>query len=1038
MTWEAAMKINSNKDIKGLIEKMDIGVHKDSKKDTGVTHTSKRLVFMIGKIFSTFILIFSLLVSSVSYGAIEEDRGIVSADIDNIYVGRSTGTLMQSNLQFSDVEDDYWGKEAISRMGALDITKGYVVGGVRQFRPRVEMSKEEAIAFIMRAIGLEEEAKLAAENLNQIPGEGAVNLWSKGYLSLASQIGLITPAELGDALVVDQTALDPEFNFIRTSPVSREEVSKWLVQAINNQNPDLIEPLYRQQNIFAFNDFEEMDPLLIPYIEAVVENKIMVGDGASFNPKSNLLRGEMMQIMENMNTILYDTMNLVEKSGYVGHIEVDVGGDGNRNLIKHQVYVRNAEGSVDLLVQEREKDLLNNEEVRDAVVYRNNDIQSLVDLKEADTIHYIVDEQNDEIIYVEVVTSPYKYTVKGALEPLNDIEDGMITLVNGYGNKLTYTLADTLYDLNSNRIVIDEKYIPFDKAPITNQVSLTVKNQLVIQIDFGGELVTTDEISGIVIEHNRDFNYIRISDWNGNEQIKRYNEASVEVEKEDYYDNEDQVGYLDQLFPYYGFDEDDADINDIEAGDIVHLKLDPANSGNIIAISGKTNYTVKYGEVLTAVDHGDDGFTYTIKMEDNSIYSYEADDSVAVIKASKTLGLTDVKSGDIVRILVNQVVIGPGSVSEIIKEINIDPNGNVAGNIYKGMLGTINTSQETIALNNSYELIQTGWKNYQSTRTLDISDDQVEFYYQGDRITLSYADKYLRSQDMKVYAATEDYFGTEKVTKVSFRNGRDSVLPYSNVTLTNGFNQMETQYYDDTIGIDEGTIVIKNGRFVSASNIIAPDYTQVVLNGSDLAAVITVKPEPNNDAISVMRGRIAQINEYEDFTVQSHAVLSGMEWIYSPIERTYQIDYKTIIKDTEEVLGIDDFIGYSDASKVDQVYTIIANGVNATHILFGPYVKEGVIGEVTEVDLADSKISMKDTIVYDKNTKQWNELSRPNSFSQAEVFNESVIIKNNEVIDLDQLEIGDKLRIMTDIDLAEALKLEDTREFSAYILFVEN
>ncbi len=996
------------------------------------------VLFRAGLRCLAFVLVFSLMINTLSYGAIEEDRGIVSADIDNTYVGRSSATVMQTNLDFSDVADSYWGKEAISRMGALDITKGYIIGGVRQFRPTAQMSKEEAIAFIMRAIGLEEEAKLAAENLNQVEGENTINLWSKGYLSLAAQIGLITAANLADALVADQTVLDPEFNFIRSAPVSREEVSKWLVQAINNQNPALIEPLYRQQNVFTFDDFDQMDPLLIPYIEAVVDKEIMIGDGTSFNPKDNLLRAEMMQIMKNMDTILYDTMNLAEKSGYVGHVEVDVDGDGNGNLIRHQVYVRNAQGSVDLLVQEREKDLLDNEEVRDAVVYRNNDIQSLINLQEGDTIHYVVDEQNDEVVYVEVVTSPYKYTVKGALEPLYDIEDGMITVVNSYGNNLTYTLADTLYDLNADLIVIDEKYVPFTKAPITNQVSLTVKNQLVIQIDFGGELVTTDEISGIVIEHNRDFNYIRISDWDGNEQIKRYNESTVEVEKEDYYDNEDQVGYLDQLFPYYGFDEDDAHVDDIEAGDIVHLKLDPADTGNILAISAKTNYTVKYGEILTALDRGDDGFTYTIEMDDNSIYSYDADDSVAVIKGSQSLGLGDVASGDIVRILVNQVVIGPGSVNEVIKEINIDPNGNVAGNIYKGILGTINTSQETIALNNSYELIQTGWKNYQSTRTLDISGDQVEYYFEDERITLSYADKYLRSQDMDVYAACENYFGTEKVTKVTFRSGRDSVLPYSNVTLTNGFNQLETQYYDDTIGIDDGTIVVKNGRFVSASNIIAPDYTQVVLNGGDQAAVITVKPEPNNDAISVMRGRIAQINEYEDFTVQSHASLSGMDWIYSPIERTFQIDYKTIIKDTEDVLGIDDFIGYSDASKVDEVYTIIADGVNATHILLGPYVKDGVIGEVTEVDVTDSKISLKDTIVYDQTSKSWNELSRPNSFSQAEIFNESVIIKNNEVIDLDQLQVGDKLRIMTDIDLAEAFKLEDTREFSGYILFVEN
>ena len=227
----------------------------------------------------------ALVLTGTSYAAIEEDRGIVSADIAAVYTGRTYAEDMLGNLNFQDVQADYWGKEAIMRMGALDITKGYIIGGVRQFRPTSQMSKEEALAFIMRAIGLEEAAKQAAETIPAVAGESTVDFWSKGYLSLAFQQGLITAAELGDALVPDQTVLDSQFNFIRTEPVSREQVAKWLVIAINNQNPDLIAPIYRQQNVYTFDDFEQMDPLLIPYIEAVVEEQIMVGDGTSFNPK---------------------------------------------------------------------------------------------------------------------------------------------------------------------------------------------------------------------------------------------------------------------------------------------------------------------------------------------------------------------------------------------------------------------------------------------------------------------------------------------------------------------------------------------------------------------------------------------------------------------------------------------------------------------------------------------------------------------------------------------------------------------------------
>lgn len=984
------------------------------------------------------LMVLILMVSSINISAtLKEDQAILSAEIANVYNGRSEAPDIRSNINFTDVASNYWGREAIMRMGALDITKGYMTNGTREFRPTQDMSKQETLAFILRAIGQEEQAKIIAEALVPGLGETTSSLWSKGYLTLANQLGMISNAELVDALAADQSLLDPALNFLRTSPVSRELAAKWIVQGINSQNPEIIVPLYRQQSIFTFKDWEKMGIAYIPYIEAVVEAKIMKGDGSLFNPKGSLSRAEMMQMMENMDKLLYDTMNLSHKSGYVGHSELDETSSGEGAGAIYTAWIRVSDGSVDQLVKDRSRDMLNRETTLDALVYKGNKIVSLQDLKEGDTIHYVVNDESKEVYYVEVVSSGSSYTVSGILDSLNDIGNGNVTIINNSGRKQTYTLSSSLYDNVNKTIVVNEMFVSYSDAPVTNVVDLIIKNQLVTKIDFGGVLSSAYEINGLVIEHNREFDYIRISNWDGVEVVKRYNENSVTVEKEQYYDDEDQVGYFDELFPYYGFDEDDAHVDQIEVGDIIHVQLDPANTEMITKISAKTNYSVKFGEVLTSVYKGDAGYALTLKMDDFTTVSYNVADDIAVIKGSKNLKLQDVKSGDLVRILVNQAVVAPGTIEEGIKEIMIDPNGNILQMIYKGELGSVDPNQETISVLNSYELVQTGWKNYKTSRKLDASKSDIDYYYGGDRITLAYAEKYLRSSGMDMYVATEKYFNEERITKVTFRDNRDSVLAYSNVTLTNGFNQLETQNHEGTIKMDLGTIVVKNNKIIAPSNVIAPDYTQVVLNGNNQAAIVQVKPEPNNDAVSVSRGRLAKINDYEDFTLQSHASLVGMDWIYSPIERVYKIDYTTVIKDATDIIGINTFIGYSDTSKVDKLYTIVSEGVNATHIIEGPYAKDGVMGEVFALDTTDSKISLKDTLVYDKTTKQWNELSRPNSYSQAEVFNESIIIKNNHVISLEELEIGDQLRILTTIDLAEQLKLEDSREFPGYILFVE-
>jgi len=978
-----------------------------------------------------------LISSSIIYGAIEEDEGIASAVIANEYIGRKVSDKLVSNINFTDVSAKYWGREAIMRMGALDVTKGYSVNGVKQFKPTEDMSKQEALAFIIRAIGLEEEAKLAAENIAPGVGDTTVSLWSKGYLTIANQLGLIDNGELTDSLVLDQALLDPALNFMRTSPVTRELAAKWMVQGINSQKPTAIVPLYRQQSIFAYDDWQDITLDMIPYVEAVTEADIMVGDGKYFNPQKSLSRAEMMQMMKNMDSLLYDTMGLVEKVGYVGHIDTSFNSDGAGGGAKFKAWIRVSDGSVDQLVREATYDQLDRLTTKDALVYKGNKLLTLNNLNEGDTVHYVVNDTTKEVFYVEVQDSYAVYHISGILQPLNEINAGKITIINRNEQKQTFTLAESLYDNVNGTLIIDELYVNYSDAPVTNGVTLSIKNQLATEITFGGALLVANEFSGLVIEHNIDFNYMRVSDWQGNEVVKRYNENDVTVEKEEYYDAEDQIGYFDELFPYYGFDEDDTSIDRIEAGDIVHIQLDPSNLEYIKRISAKTNYTVKFGEVLTSTYKGDEGYILTLKMYDETIVSYPIKEDIPVIKGSENVTMLQVESGDLIRILVNQAVVAPGTLLEGVKEIMIDPNGNVIEKIYKGNLGSVDTSQETISVLNSYELIQTGWKNYTSKVILDISKDVIPYYLGDQRITLDYAKKYLRTDGIDMYVATEKYYNKERVTKVTFRDERDSVLAYSNVTVTNGFNQIETQNHEGTINVDAGTIVVKNNKVISASNVMAPDYAQVVLNGNNQAAVIQVKPEPNNDAISVFRGRVAKINDYEDFTVTSHALLSDMDWIYSPIERVYEIDYKTVIKDDTNIININEFISYSDASKVDEVYTIIAEGVKATYIVKGPYAKDGVIGEVFSVDVEESTISLKESLVYDKITKQWNELSRPNSFSQAELFNESIIIKNNHVIALEELELGDKLRIMTTIDLAEQLKLEDLREFPGYIVYVE-
>lgn len=980
-------------------------------------------------------LVFILLASNTSlYGVLDIDQAILSADIDNVYYGRSEANTILTNNQFSDVAPSFWGTEAIAQMAALEIVQGYRNNGIFQFRPNRNVTKEEAIALILRSVDLEEEAKIAAENIGQ-QDERLDDIWSKGYLSVANQLGLIDNAQLADSLVLEQDVLDPEFNFIRSEFVTRQEMATWLAQAINSQNPDILIPQYENQEILRFNDWQSIDLEFAPYVEAVLEAELMQGSGNNFNPNGLLTRAELVQTIRNMDQLLYDTMNLTVKTGYIGHISNEYLLGSADNQQAKTAWIRDNEGRVNQITMNLNRDPFGKTISQEVIVHKNGQSVGFDALREADSLVYLVDETTNEVIYIHVKGTSTVTEVTGTLEAIDENDDGRIRLQVG-AQEASYNVSNGLYRGDREQIRIGNLFIPIEEAPITETVTIKILNQLVVSIEPVQNMNDQTELSGIVTEHNREYNYLRITDWNGQEVVKRYRENTISVERQAYYDDEDEVGYIDELFPTYEFDEDDTDINAIEVGDIIHLRVDPAEPEYILLARAKTNYTVKFAEIIMVNDQGDAGKTLTVRTNDGMVSTYDINESIPVIKNNMNTNIHGLEPGDTMRMLVNQAVVGPGSLVESIQEIRIDPYGNVIENLYKGQLGTINTSQQTITMLNGYELQQTGWRGYSSALTLDASNRDIEYYYNDQRVSLSYAEHYLKQTNMDMYVVTENYFSREKIKKITFRNGRDSVLPYDNIIASNGLTSIQLQNHLGAIGIDEGTIVVKNGKHISPTGVLVPDYAQVVLNGNQQAAIIIVKPDSGNEGISIMRGRIAKINDFEDFTVQSHASLRESEWIYSPIERSYTMDYRTQIREDGATIGLDQFKTYSEINKVDEVYTIIAQGTKATHVVKMPYVTESVLGEIYEIN--DDVLALNEISVYDTEDERWSMLSYTNNYGFIELDPDTIIIKNSQVIDVDQLQLGDRLRVMTDIDMRDALVDDNNRNARGYILIVED
>lgn len=961
------------------------------------------------------------------------DASILSDEVTDIFYARQIGESIINNLNFRDLQPNHWAREPITRLGALEIIKGYTNNS---FRPNQTVTKEESLALLIRLIGREEEAILAAQQiaLANPENEALINRWSKGYLQVANRLGLITGAQYNDSLNLDQASLDPNVSFIRQSPVSREQIAKWIIEAINSVNPD-IEPVYTQQAIFNYSDWTNMGVEFTPYIEAVIRNQIMVGSNGRFEPKKSLTRAELAQVIKNMDSLLYKSMNLEQKAGIIGGIKDDNTMNSLTQTANRTLLVRNNEGKMEGLVFEYKRNAGLQIATKDAPVYQNGQVGSMLLLKEGEEIEYLVNSETKEILYIYSKGIQKQETVTGKLQPLTDIDKGEITIKTDAGTLFTYPMRAGLYDIENGTIRIGQVSYTNERAPVDSYVTLTLQGLIVTDIKLIGTKELKAEVSGIVKENNTDFSYITIIDWNGKEVTKKYLKNNLIVEKQNYYDEEDEIGYIDEMFPDFRFDERDSDIDAIEAGDIVHMLVDTTNADYITSISARTNYIVKHGRINKIVYKGGEGADIIITYDDSSTSTYLVEAGIPILKSGKNIGILNLVPGDVVRMLINQAVIEPGTIKETIKEIIIDEYGNQVANIYKGKLGDIIKTQRKLTIKDSYQLSSLGWGSYAPARALDFSNNDARYFQDNKQISLEYAEKYLTNPNIEAYIVTSKYYETEKVEKITFRDGRDSVLPSNNIIYSNGLDKMKLLNEIGTIGMDSGTIVIKNGRLVQPGNVFSPDYAQVILNGNARAAIINIEPEPNNDAISIFRGRIGSVDKNTSFQVQSQAILKDMEWIYSPIPRIFTINHNTRIYDENGRIPFDEFIDYSENSKVDEVFTIIAEGTDAKLLIKNPYAREGVKGQIYEIN--NDNIMIKDALVYSSATKKWSNLSLSNSYAGIDIDASTVIIKNNNIISPEELKIGDKIRVMTTEDLANKLLLTSERNVGGVILFVE-
>lgn len=973
-------------------------------------------------ILLTIIISFSNLPKSFA----STDELIYKDAVANVYFGTDDAKTMITNLNFRDISPDFWAAESIARAGALDIVKGYD----KSYSPETSVTNEEAIAFVIRMLGKEKEAQQrATEFLDQ--NIGLKNHWSLGYIALAKDLSILSEEDYLNAIAEDQTQINPDALFARMANAKREDIALYIKRGLDTIAKKGLPQTDSVQSILQFKDYEMISADKVDAVEIMVDNKIMLGDSSGyFNPKDPLTRAEMAQLIKNMDSVYYDLREILRKTGTIAGLKDLQKTTTESNALTRDLYVRTQTGQVDIISYFL--DINNSPQAleKDTVVFKNG-VTGLASLRENDKIEYLIDRNTNKVIYVQVISSALEEVkAQGKLSSVN-FNIGDISVIGGSEKLYTYTLAKGLYEIKEDKkyLLIGNKKHEYSKIPPGSMLELTLLNDIVKEIKYIGEMSIINETRGIVIENNKEFGYITFIDNSGNEITMNYTSNDIKVEKQKHYDLEDEIGYIDEVFPNFEYDDRDSVISEIEPGDIIFVRPNKDDNTYVESISAATNYIYKYGKVNVIENEGK-YYKILIEYSDKQTTWFDAVNDIFVSEDGKPKKVADIKEGDYVKLLVNQAILAPGYIDESVKEIIIEGNDRFIATVIKGQLAGINSIQKKLKVQNAEKLSQMGWSDYKQVDEFSLSDREIEYYHNSKRISLDYALNYLKRSDGEIYVAIENNYTGNKIKKVTFRDGRDTLLEGDSILNVNPDGTFRVLSRDANISTDLGSIIIRNGRLVTSLK--NNDYAQIALNDGEIAAVVNVIDTPGFSDVFIVRGRINSVDEGHSFRVQSISVLDGLVWDYSPVNRDFIVDYNTIYINKEGKVDLKTFLSYTDASVLDKAFNIVVDGTRAAYIVDTPYAKENLRGTIYEI--TDTEIKLKGAKYLNRKNGKWINVSNKDSSVIVTIPNNSIIAKNNKIAFKKDLVIGNDVRVMTDT-LPDVVKTGIT--VNGYIVLVE-
>ncbi len=960
-------------------------------------------------------------------------------------LGYAKGAELLINANYTDMTKNTFLKE-VTKMSAMGVIRKY---GATTFRPGSAITGYEALTMLVQARGREAavQRRISAASTAAIASGTPLTaaalktLYNTEYARESQTLAIITLAEQVDL----------------AKTVNREKLAAWSAKSISLQ-PDFND----LTGVYSFKDAADVSPLYRNFVEAMVGQKLIyLPNDSNFKPKSTMTRGEFAKTLEHMSDRFMTNLATTAEFGLVigkkSTTEVLSGARVTKNIFT----VKSIDGKlIQIVAQVNQKTKVKNE----LVTYKNGVVSDSRQLAIGDEITYLM--KNNEVFYAEAINDD---TLLDKMKETADNGDGIVVHFGTVGLVVSQSRFENGKSIDSKRTRLKDFDGNVYDLNIETNPKTGIKNDIIVYKTGNGggsNLLKEGDNVEYYVKDGKTLIYMKVLPVNNKAVAGTLRtvgaNAALKTNTVSIYDYNDKiVEYPVAQHALVKINGNYAHLKDLQNGQDLKMTIQNGYITNIDTETFTDNPGAisNYGKMRMGSIYYLYNDSILFDLSNGQRAQYMVPSTTQIIRDGITTTMRALKEGDQVKLYFNDIY------SNKVDRIEVEGAERLIKQVYKGEIKEVNPTSGIMTLSFPAVLKNTGWVQ-SDTYMMDIPYSEKTLIYSGSNQVRpkDFARLY---KDKTAYVVVEENYGTETAVKVTIRSGGE-LMTYDTVDkLDATLNSMEL-YNKENYTFNEGTIVIKDGRMIDPGRIKRFDSAYVVgdyFMGSKTANVVRLVTRVESIFDNLYVGALSQV-DYNSLTFKNYAKMSGNQWgtVEPNVSRRFYFTTDTAITNITNIPTVSiksaDFFhkGFSEEEnkdknnqglKFERYYGLFvtdgADIIRAINLRQKGLVKDQNIDDSTTDEVA-IKGYINDTLkgtsltrgTVESTDTKWTRLQLTNSNEWSSTlatwnansvdtwvkYENTLILKNNKVIQPEEIKQGDSVYVLRNKETALVIFVE--------------